>query len=276
MEILAANGRDIAVYQSSADGGAPVLFISGFIGLARFWDPTLSRLSHAMRAITYDQAGTGKSGPFQSPLSIEQMADDAKALLDALEIGEAHIVGHSAGACTGMILAARHPDRVSSLSLFGGWDRADPWMHRVFSARLSVLNNLGASEYATLTTLFMTPPTDVDAHDGALARAEHVTAQSLPTADEIAERANAVLEFDAAKWCDGITAPTHIMCAEDDWMTPIALSENLSRMLPAAIFTRLQSGGHYCPRSRPIQVAAKINNWISRIEEARIPAQIGS
>jgi pimeloyl-ACP methyl ester carboxylesterase len=92
--------------------------------------------------IAIDLPGTGESDKPPGPYSTEGHADQAAAFLGAIGIERAHVAGMSFGATVGMHLAARHPDRVRSLSLHSGWHASDDylkivveqWLARVHAA----------------------------------------------------------------------------------------------------------------------------------------------
>ena len=81
--------------------------------------------------IALDLPGTGESDKPPGPYSTESYADQVAAFLGAIGIEQAHVAGVSLGAGVGMHLAARHPDRVRSLSLHSAWDTSDLYLTTV-------------------------------------------------------------------------------------------------------------------------------------------------
>jgi aminoacrylate hydrolase len=248
----------IEMYRSGAVQGTPVLLVSGFIGVASFWEGFAAHVAPTRPVVSYDQRGTGASGAFDLPLTLEQMAEDAERVIDALGGGPVHLVGHSAGAGVGLIVAARQP----ALTLVAGWTRADPWMRRVFEARLHALRLAGPHGYARLTTLFMIPPGDVSGRDEGIAVEEARSAAHLPSYEELGARADAVLAFEAERWLPRVRCPTLVLGAEDDMMTPISFSIELARRIPGARLHRLPGGGHYCVRTRPEATAQALLHFL--------------
>ncbi|MEP5730201.1 MAG: hypothetical protein ABJL67_12630, partial [Sulfitobacter sp.] len=76
---------------------------------------------------------------------------------------------------------------------------------------------------------------------------------------------NAVMSFKAERWHPDPTIPMRIACAVDDWMTPIALSEELHSILPSASFKRFETGGHYLPRTFPNELADDVTKWTAKV-----------
>jgi pimeloyl-ACP methyl ester carboxylesterase len=99
--------------------GEPVLLLHGFPQHAGEWDRVLPALHAAgLRTVAPDQRGYSP-GARPSDVDAYRMAEvtaDALAIMDALEIETAHVVGHDWGAVVGWNLAARHPDRVRTLT----------------------------------------------------------------------------------------------------------------------------------------------------------------
>jgi pimeloyl-ACP methyl ester carboxylesterase len=97
--------------------GEPVLFIHGSL-LADALRPLVEEPSMgSFRRIHYHRRGYGQSAPAAAPLSIEQQARDARALLGELGIARAHVVGHSYGGSIALELARQEPEAVQSLAL---------------------------------------------------------------------------------------------------------------------------------------------------------------
>lgn len=124
-------------YVDEGDGD-PVLLIHGFASnldinwIGPQWVSTLTRAGY--RVIAFDHRGHGQSGKLydSSHYTIADMAGDALALLDHLDIGKVDIVGYSMGARVGALMAIRHPERVRSLviggmgsRLFGGASKSE-------------------------------------------------------------------------------------------------------------------------------------------------------
>jgi len=112
-----------------------VLLVMGLGGPMTWWDPTLCNLiaSKGFHVIRFDNRDTGKSSktdhrvrrsdlvrafvgrPTDAPYTLSTMADDALAILDALGVEQAHVVGVSMGGMIAQTLAIEHPERVLSL-----------------------------------------------------------------------------------------------------------------------------------------------------------------
>lgn len=113
---MKVNGKELAV---EVDGDGPaVLLVHGLGGTSNFYQVQADALAGSHRVIRVDSAGAGRS-PVADDITIESHAEDLAALLDALEIASAAVVGHSMGTLIVRTLAARHPAKVSALALLG-------------------------------------------------------------------------------------------------------------------------------------------------------------
>ncbi|WP_351235845.1 alpha/beta hydrolase [Streptomyces sp. NPDC002133] len=89
--------------------GPDVLLIAGLSDPAEAWQAQLDGLSDGYRVIAYDNRGTGRTPLPPEPMSVAMMADDAAALLGALQVEKAHVAGFSGGSAIAQELALRHP-----------------------------------------------------------------------------------------------------------------------------------------------------------------------
>lgn len=115
--------------------GTPVVFVHGNLSDGQAWRSQLDRLPPGFRGIAPDLRGFGRSeaAPVDATRGVGDYRDDLISLLDALDLGTAHWVGHSMGGGIVMDLAAHHPARVSGITLvapvapqgFGGTRGAD-------------------------------------------------------------------------------------------------------------------------------------------------------
>lgn len=111
-----SNGKELFV--ESAGEGPAVVFVHGLGGTTNFYEPQASALAAHHRVVRFDLPGAGRS-PFAGACSIESFADDVEAVIDALGLDTASIVGHSMGTIVVQYFAATRPDRVEKVVLLG-------------------------------------------------------------------------------------------------------------------------------------------------------------
>jgi pimeloyl-ACP methyl ester carboxylesterase len=122
VEVLTEDG--IRLYCEEAGSGVPVIFVHEFAGDHRAWEPQVRHLSRTHRCVTFASRGYLPSDVPTSPEAYSQdlARSDVIAVLDALGIEKAHIVGHSMGAYTALHVGIHHPDRCLSIAAIGcGW-----------------------------------------------------------------------------------------------------------------------------------------------------------
>jgi len=114
----------VGLYVEETGSGVPVIFVHEFAGDHRSWEPQVRYLSRMHRCVTFASRGYPPSDVPSSPEAYSQdlARSDVIAILDALGIEKAHIVGHSMGAYTALHVGIDHPDRCLSISAIGcGW-----------------------------------------------------------------------------------------------------------------------------------------------------------
>jgi pimeloyl-ACP methyl ester carboxylesterase len=114
----------VNLYYEEAGAGTPVVFVHEFAGDHRTWEPQMRRFSRSHRCVTYSQRGYPPSDiPDDAARYGQDFArSDVIALMDALKIEKAHVVGHSMGAYTALHVGIKHPQRCISVTAAGcGW-----------------------------------------------------------------------------------------------------------------------------------------------------------
>ncbi len=112
----------VRLYYEEAGAGHPVVFVHEFCADLRFWEGQVRALSREYRCVAYNARGYP---PSDVPVEVADYdwtrhVDDLRAVLDALEIERAHLVGLSMGAYTALQFALREPQRVSALAFCSG------------------------------------------------------------------------------------------------------------------------------------------------------------
>jgi 3-oxoadipate enol-lactonase len=116
MPTVDASGSEL--HYLRAGEGEPMLLIQGMSATHLTWGrPFLDELERDFDCVVFDNRGMGRSGRAELPFTIADMAGDTAALLDALEIERAHVVGISMGGMIAQELALAHPERIRTLTL---------------------------------------------------------------------------------------------------------------------------------------------------------------
>jgi pimeloyl-ACP methyl ester carboxylesterase len=103
----------LKVHYQRVGEGPDVVFVHGITGNLAVWHlQIVPALADRCRTLTYDLRGHGRSGTPPTGYSLDDMADDLLLLLDALELEQPIVVGHSYGADIALYLAAAHPGRL--------------------------------------------------------------------------------------------------------------------------------------------------------------------
>ncbi len=225
--------------------GFPVIFVTGLGGLGSYWRDQLPAFTRSFDVITYDHRGIGQSDPALSCLTVERLAADVIALMDALRLPKAHIVGHSTGGAVAQVLAIEHPKRCASVVIAASWARADAYFRRLFALRKEILCRLGPASYLQASTLFLYPATYITRNNERLRQAEAQMLANFPLPDVVTARIDAVLAFDRSEELSRVRTPALIISAQDDLVTPAYYSEELARRIPAAELKLFPEGGHY-------------------------------
>jgi pimeloyl-ACP methyl ester carboxylesterase len=121
--------------------------VHGLGGTSNFYQVQADALAERFQVIRVDSAGAGRS-PATGEIGIESHADDLAAVLDALEVPSAAVVGHSMGTLVVRALAARHPRRVSALALLGAVRVPEEAARQAQRDRAAVLRERGTAAVA--------------------------------------------------------------------------------------------------------------------------------
>lgn len=254
---------DAEIYCESAGDGPPLMIVSGLGGLAAFWTAQVEAFAPHFRVLTHDHRGTGRSTHSRIRYSVDGMAADTLAIMDALGIARAHFLGHSTGGAIGLTIAASRPERLASLVLSATWAGPDPYFRRCFESRREVLAGLGVEAYVRASNLTLYPPAWIRDNGAALDAGGAVRWGSA--AEIIAGRIDAILAFDRRADLAGIACPTLVICAEDDLVCPPWLSDEIAAAIPGARRARLPQGGHFAPITETAAYNAAVLEFLASL-----------
>jgi class 3 adenylate cyclase/alpha-beta hydrolase superfamily lysophospholipase len=243
----AASGDLSIAYQVVGDGPVDVVWVPGFVSHVEIlwelplWRRLLDRLSSFARVVIFDKREQGLSDRTGAPPTLEDIAGDLGAVMDAAGSERATIVGLSEGGPAALLFAASHPQRVSGLALVGSYarlSRAGDNPAGVPAERLRGFAERVVAEWGG--------PTALSLWFGAEAAADPALAEwwaRLLRAGTSPGGARALLrlyeELDARPALSSISAPTLVVHGRDDALVPPALGRAVADAIPGARYLEL-------------------------------------
>ena len=234
---IAADGARIAF---QVDGtGPPLLLLAGQANNHHWWDPVRADFATAHQVVTLDYRGTGASDAPTGGYSTPEFAQDAVAVLDALDLRRVDVYGTSMGGRVAQWLAARHPDRVRRLVLGCTSPGGPHAIERDVHVRRTLVQPDAAAARRALLELMYTPAW-LAGHPGPYttlgdpdmpvhARKRHFTASA---------------DHDAWDALPLISAPTLVVHGTDDIFNPAANAPLLAGRIPDARMELIAGARH--------------------------------
>jgi len=220
---IQANGITINCRFDGPEDAPVVMLSNSLLSNHTMWDGQMDALTARYRVLRYDQRGHGGTETTPGRYTIEQLADDAAALIDALGVERVHFVGLSMGGFTGQVLAVRHSEKIASLALCDTACVMPPeslWNERI---QIAATEGIEALVAGTLERWF-TP----SFHESGKEELERVRAIILGTGSQgYIGCCKAIRDMALCDNLSRIAVPTVIIVGEDDPACPVSSAEVL-------------------------------------------------
>jgi pimeloyl-ACP methyl ester carboxylesterase len=248
--------------------GPDVLLIAGLGDPVEAWEPQLDGLADRYRVIAFDNRGAGRTPLPEATLTPASMADDAAALLRALDVSQAHVAGFSMGSAIAQEVALRHPDLVSSLVLVSTYARAEA----LFRAQLNFwrwLPEVAPGEREFFEAFFTWVYTPRAHEDGTVADIveEAMAFPHQQPVEAFQAQVDVCLAHDTSGRLSEIAAPTLVIAGEFDVILPPRCGRVVADEIPGAQFEVMPEQAH-----QPFQEVPQAFNelvdafWTARAE----------
>ncbi|MGH3154985.1 MAG: alpha/beta fold hydrolase [Streptosporangiaceae bacterium] len=228
MPTVSANGIDI--YYEVQGEGEPLVLIPYLAADQACYAFQVADYAKQFTCFTVDLRGAGLSGKPEGTYTTGLLADDIAGFMQAAGVDRAHVAGLSLGAATGMWLAARHPERVKSLSLHSSWPATDPFLRVVVEGWRIMARGLGDVTDMVISGIFpwcFTPELYAARPEYIASLAEFVRSRPMPPVDAFLRQSSAVLAHDATEVLGSIQAPTLLTFGRHDSVTSTRFTDPL-------------------------------------------------
>lgn len=246
---IKANGLNVSCQFAGPDS-APVVCLSHSLACSgMMWDPQMPLLSERFRVLRYDTRGHGDSDAPDGPYSLDQLADDAVAMLDVLDIGQVHWVGLSMGGMIGQNLGLRHPDRLASLTLCDTLAVVPDEAQGIWEDRIQTAQSRGMAPLCDATLARWFTPAYRQRRPPAF---ESIREQILATpVSGYVGCCQAIRRIDYLDRLDRIRLPTRLIVGADDPSTPPSASEAIHRRIRGSSLVVIDDAAHLSNVEQP-------------------------
>lgn len=258
------NGVDTAYRFDGLADGPVVLMSNSLMSNYDMWDWNVPALTDRYRVLRYDTRGHGRSSTPPGPYSIAMLGDDAAALLDALGVNAAHVVGLSMGGMVAQQLGARYPHKVLSISICDSASEMPPrslWDDRLQTA---AKDGISALVESTIKRWFTAPFIACAPHDIAKVRAfiEQTEAPGYMAC------AAAIRDMAQTTMLLKIKAPTLVMTGRQDPATTVDNAIVLHRMIDGSKLHLIDDAAHLSNIEQPAAFNSALRAFIDSVDDA--------
>jgi pimeloyl-ACP methyl ester carboxylesterase len=271
----------VKLFYQETGAGVPIVFVHEFAGDVRSWEAQLRHFGRHYRCIAYNARGYP---PSDVPAEVERYSqararDDIRAVLDALDIGKAHIVGLSMGGFATTHFGFTYPDRARSLVIAGCGYGASPGTRAQFTAEATAsAARFEQQGMAKAAEAYALGPSRVQ-HQNKDPRgwreftdqlAEHSATGAAMTLRGVQSRRPSL--YDLVEEMKKITAPTLIMTGDEDWacLEPGIL---MKKTIPTAALVVLPNAGHAINLEEPDAFNRHIDAFLQAVELGKWPTR---
>lgn len=258
-----ANGISVQ-YTIEGPADAPALVLSHSLAAhSAMWDPQMPELTRRWRVVRYDTRGHGGTDAPAARYTLEQLADDALALLDALGIRRAHWLGLSMGGMIGQTLALKAQDRLASLILADTSSRVPPEARPTWEERIRTAESKGMEPIVepTIGRWFTAP--FIERRKDVVDRVRAMIRGTNPQG--YAGCCHAISALNLTDRLGGIALPTLVLVGEEDQGTPVAAARTIHQGIKGSELVIIPSASHLSNVEQPEVFTKAVTGFLSRV-----------
>ena len=237
---------NIHMYYEVHGQGEPLLLIMSMGNDLSGWQGQIPQLSTKYRVLAFDNRGSGRTEAPDAPYTIAMMADDTAALMEALGMAKANVLGKSMGGYIAEELAIRHPGRVASLMLaatsIGPYIAEAPILESWVREKAQGMNK--KTLFQLMLPFIFTDKTFEEPENVRMAVETIASRPQATPAYAMRRQFIACAEHSARGRTGDVDAPTLVLAGSEDLFIPFSLSAELAAVFPNGRLVVLKGGGH--------------------------------
>jgi 3-oxoadipate enol-lactonase len=246
--------------------GPPVVLLHGFPLTRTLWKPQLEELQDQSRIIAPDFRGFGGTSAALAAVSVEQLADDVAALLDALKITQPVVVGGlSMGGYVALAFARRHAARLRGLILADTRAEADSPEARENRDKMIAFAKTHPASDVIEQMMSRLLGSETQMHHPEIAEVVRGIAGKQSSAGIVAALQALRDRPDATGSLSAIRVPTLVVVGAEDILTPPAASEAMVAAIPGSRYAKIAAAGHLSNLEQPEMFNAVVGSFLGTL-----------
>jgi len=258
------DGSRIA-WRTSGRSDAPAVIFSNSLGANwTMWDEVVAALSDEALILTYDTRGHGRSAAGSASATLEDLAGDLLAVMDAAGQARCDMVGLSLGGMTGLHTALRHPGRIRRLVACNCRAAVDAAGFQAWEERIAALRAGGLPSLVGPTIDRWFSAAFQSAQPAMMQRVAAMIANNSPRGYEACVRA--IQGLDLERELPGLRMPVLYVAGAQDIGAPAAEMERMAALTPGARYALLDPCGHIACMERSADLIALLRGFLGGAE----------
>lgn len=235
--------KGLKTYYHITGEGKPIVFLHGWGGTSKSFYKLQTLLSKGYKTISFDMPGFGETDIPSSAWGVEDYMNFTLECLEKFKITSYYLVGHSFGGRVAILLAAKHPEKLSGLALIS----AAGIKHKKLPEEkaLAAVASLGKYIMSFPLARALKEPARYIFYK-LIRRQDYVLAKGI-----MKETMKNVIAQDLREYLPLIKTKTLIVWGDKDMITPLKDGYAMQKEIPGAVLKIIKGGSHYLPRKNP-------------------------
>jgi len=242
--------------------GVPLVFVHGFPFSRAVWREQIDAFQSSHRVIAPDLPGFGNSDARPGPATMEQYADDVRALLEQLATGPVVLVGHSMGGYVALAFERRCPEMLRGLVLVG--TRAGPDSTEAAAGRRAMADKVKTAGVQAVVEAMAPKMLDGANHDASMMEDVREFMASSTPVGVVGALLGMAGRADATARLAQIVVPTLVITGADDMLVAPEESTKLAEAIPGAQLEVIAHAGHLVAFEQAEPFNRALEGWLNR------------